>query len=140
MIEVQQTTSQVTSQVDQAAETLKFLSDANRLRILTILMREETCVCDLIDQLGLPQPLISYHLAKLRKAGLVQTRREAQWIYYSLDTAAWAELTAPLDGLFNLNGALQSLKLPPEASRGASCRCALMPPDTRRGAESPSAA
>lgn len=130
MIEVQQT-----AQVDQAAEALRFLSDANRLRILTILMREETCVCDLIDQLGLPQPLISYHLAKLRKAGLVQTRRSAQWIYYSLDLAAWADLTAPLDGLFQLNGALQTLNLPLAASMGASCRCDTMPPDAKRGAE-----
>jgi ArsR family transcriptional regulator, arsenate/arsenite/antimonite-responsive transcriptional repressor len=136
MIEV----ARETSQVDQAAEALKFLSDANRLRILTIVMREETCVCDLIDRLGLPQPLISYHLAKLRKAGLVQTRRNAQWIYYSLDPAAWAELTAPLDGLFHLKGALQSLNLPPAASLGASCRCDLMPPDESRGAEPNSAA
>ena len=56
--------------IESAAETLKFLSDRNRLRIVTRLARAETCVCDLIDELDLPQPLVSYHLAKLRKAGL----------------------------------------------------------------------
>ena len=68
--------------IDAAVETLKFLSDRNRLRILGVLAREETCVCDLIDELGLPQPLVSYHLRKLRDGGLVRTRRHAQWIYY----------------------------------------------------------
>ncbi|MBA2759935.1 MAG: transcriptional regulator, partial [Chloroflexia bacterium] len=58
--------------IDQVVETLKFLSDRNRMRIVTTLAREETCVCDLIDELELSQPLVSYHLAKLRKAGLVR--------------------------------------------------------------------
>ena len=114
--------------IDEAVEALKFLSDRNRLRILTALTRAETCVCDLIDELGLPQPLVSYHLGKLRKAGLVRARRDAQWIYYSLDPDAWARLTAPLSGL------LGPVHLPPEAAYGASDRCALVPPDPARGA------
>jgi ArsR family transcriptional regulator len=122
-------------QIDAAAEALKFLSDRNRLQILTILMQQETCVCDLIDALGLPQPLISYHLSKLRKAGLVHTRREAQWIYYSLDPAAWEALTSPIDAVFGLHGSLQALVLPPAAAAGASTRCDLMPPDSAKGAE-----
>jgi ArsR family transcriptional regulator len=103
--------------LDQAVEALKFLSDRNRLRILTALTRTETCVCDLIDELALPQPLVSYHLRKLRDAGLVRARREAQWIYYSLDPDAWRQLVAPLAELFP-NG-----PLPTEAALGTSHHC-----------------
>src|SRR5215207_4446275 len=87
------------STLDQAAEALKFLGDGNRLRIVAALAESETCVCDLIDELDLPQTLVSYHLAKLRKAGLVRSRRSAQWVYYSLDPDAWESLIAPLDGI-----------------------------------------
>lgn len=102
---------------EQAAETLRLLSDSNRLRILSVLARAETCVCDLIDDVGLSQTLVSYHLAKLRKAGLVRVRREAQWSYYSLDPEAWAASTAPLAALFDPR------PLPPEAAYGANRRC-----------------
>ncbi len=113
---------------DEAVEALRFLSDRNRLRILAALTQAETCVCDLIDELDLPQSLVSYHLGKLKKAGLVRTRRDAQWIYYSLDPDAWARLIAPLAGLVG------PTPLPPEAAYGASRRCDLVPPDPARGA------
>ncbi len=114
--------------IDDAVETLKFLSDRNRLRILMALTRAETCVCDLIDELGLAQPLVSYHLARLKKAGVVRSRRDAQWMYYSLDPDAWARLTEPLASL------LGPVHLTPEAAFGASERCVLIPPDPARGA------
>jgi DNA-binding transcriptional ArsR family regulator len=114
--------------VDEAAEALKFLADRNRLRIVMVLARAETCVCDLIDELALPQPLVSYHLAKLKKAGLVHARRDAQWVYYSLDPDAWARLTTPLAGLF------RPIELPPAAAYGASRRCDLVPADPTHGA------
>ncbi len=113
---------------DEAVDALKFLSDRNRLRILSVLTRAETCVCDLIDELELRQSLVSYHLGKLKKAGLVRTRRDAQWIYYSLDPDAWERLTTPLAGVVSLT------PLPPEAAYGASRRCDLVPPDPSRGA------
>jgi len=114
--------------IDQAVESLKFLSDRNRLRILTALAHAETCVCDLIDALNLPQPLVSYHLGKLKRAGLVRSRRDAQWIYYSLDPDAWARLTDPLAGLIGLAA------LPPAAAFGASERCTFVPADPAHGA------
>ena len=121
-------TIQTGATIDEAVDTLKFLSDRNRLRILSALTRAETCVCDLIDELGLPQTLVSYHLGKLRKSGLVRTRRQAQWIYYSLDPEAWGRLTAPLAEF------LIPSPLPPEAAFGASHRCDLVPPDPAHGA------
>jgi len=114
--------------IDAAVDALKFLSDRNRLRIVTVLTRAETCVCDLIDDLSLSQPLVSYHLGKLKKAGLVRARRDAQWVYYSLDPEAWRQFIAPVTGLLDV------ADLPPEAATGASQRCLLVPPDPSRGA------
>ena len=114
--------------IERAVETLRFLSDKNRLRILSALTHTEACVCDLIDELGLAQPLVSYHLGKLRKAGLVRSRREAQWIYYSLDPVAWEELLTPLAGMLSLP------TLPPPAAFGASHHCDTLPADPERGA------
>ena len=62
-------------------------SDRTRLRILSLLRRGETCVCDLVDVLGVPQPTASRHLAYLRRAGLVLARKEGQWSYYRLAPA-----------------------------------------------------
>lgn len=123
------TAVEVDDALDQAVAALKFLSDRNRLRILAALTRSEACVCDLIEGLGLPQPLVSYHLGKLRKAGLVRARRDAQWVYYSLAPDAWTAMAAPLAGL------LDAAPLPPEAAYGANTRCRLVPPDPDLGAD-----
>jgi DNA-binding transcriptional ArsR family regulator len=121
----------VIDETDAAVETLKFLSDGNRLRILKILSRRESCVCELIEQIGLTQPLVSYHLRKLRDAGLVRTRRKAQWVYYSIEPTAWRSLIAPL-----LNHYLVS-EFPPEAAYGASDSCDTRLPSTALGASAP---
>lgn len=63
-------------------------SDWNRLRIVNLLRGGELCVCDLVDVLGLPQPVASKHLAYLRRAKLVASRREGLWVYYQLAPAA----------------------------------------------------
>lgn len=60
------------------------LSDSTRLRILNLLRGGELCVCDLVAVLDVPQPTASRHLAYLRKAGLVLTRKEGLWHYYRL--------------------------------------------------------
>jgi ArsR family transcriptional regulator len=59
-------------------------SDPTRLRILNLLLRGELCVCDIVNTLDVPQPTVSRHLAYLRKAGLVEARREGLWMYYKL--------------------------------------------------------
>lgn len=61
-------------------------SDPTRLRILNLLLHGELCVCDIVNTLKVPQPMASRHLAYLRKAGLVEVRREGLWMYYTLAT------------------------------------------------------
>jgi ArsR family transcriptional regulator len=66
----------------------KALGDATRLRILGLLLTGEVCVCDIHESLKIPQPKASRHLAYLRRAGLVQTRREGLWVHYRLASLA----------------------------------------------------
>lgn len=53
----------------------KALADVNRLRIVRRLADGEATVSDLIVHVGLSQPLVSWHLGRLRTAGLIETRR-----------------------------------------------------------------
>lgn len=68
----------------EAEKFLKQLANANRLMILCVLMDGEISVGELNERIPLNQSALSQHLAKLRGAGLVSTRRESQTIYYSL--------------------------------------------------------
>jgi len=63
---------------------LKALADGTRLRILGLLTTGEVCVCDIHESLKIPQPKASRHLAYLRRAGLVTTRRDGLWVHYGL--------------------------------------------------------
>ena len=72
----------------QQMETLfQALGDATRLRILGLLLTGEVCVCHIHESLKVSQPKASRHLAYLRRAGLVDTRRDGLWIYYRLAEA-----------------------------------------------------
>src|SRR6188508_496096 len=64
------------------------LGDVTRLRILGLLLTGEVCVCHIHESLKVSQPKASRHLAYLRRAGLVETRREGLWIYYRLADAS----------------------------------------------------
>ena len=72
----------------QLAGFFRALADPNRLRIVNILSYRSVCVCDLQSILDLSQPFISRHLAYLRRAGLVQDRREGPRVCYSLASQA----------------------------------------------------
>jgi len=62
----------------------KALGDDTRLRIVALLAHGELCVCHVEAALDLPQPTISRHLAVLRNAGVVESRRDGSWVYYRL--------------------------------------------------------
>lgn len=61
----------------------------NRLRIVRRLAQGEASVTELIDHVGLSQPLVSWHLGKLRLAGLVETRRAGRETVTRLIPEAW---------------------------------------------------
>lgn len=60
------------------------LADRTRRRLLNLMREHEICVYHFTEVLDVSQPKISRHLAYLRKAGLVSTRREGKWIYYRI--------------------------------------------------------
>lgn len=88
------------------------LADPVRLRCMLLLAHAgELCVCELTESLHLSQPMISRHLAVLRRNALVDSRRNGLWIHYSLhpELPTWARMairatlrgvarTAPFDG------------------------------------------
>lgn len=63
------------------------LADKTRLRILNLIRDDEVCVWFFTEVLGESQPKISRHLAYLRNAGIVSTRRDGKWIFYSITPA-----------------------------------------------------
>ena len=81
------------------------LADETRLRLLNLIGGREVCVCYFVEILRQGQPKISRHLAYLRKAGLVEARREGKWMHYRMapqeDAAAASILTAVLGSLRN---------------------------------------
>jgi DNA-binding transcriptional ArsR family regulator len=75
---------QLAEHAQEAAALLKQLSNQHRLMILCSLIDSELSVTELNSRTNLSQSALSQHLASLRNAGLVQTRREAQTIFYQL--------------------------------------------------------
>jgi len=65
-------------------DALKALSDETRLRMLNLLYEKELCVCDIMEALQISQAKASRHLIYLKNADLVNDRKHAQWVYYSL--------------------------------------------------------
>src|ERR1044072_569156 len=64
----------------------KALAARTRLRLLNLMASGEVCVCFFVEVLGTNQPKISRHLAYLRRAGVVASRREGKWMHYRVNT------------------------------------------------------
>lgn len=67
------------------AETFKILGDPTRIKIAFAVSKEELCVCDIANLLGVSQSAISHSLRTLRQMKLVKFRKEGKIAYYSLD-------------------------------------------------------
>ena len=86
--------------VELAAETFKLLADATRIRIvLQLLESDELSVNALAQAIGRPASAISQHLAKLRLARLVTTRRDGTTVHYRMDNVHVRQLVE--DALFH---------------------------------------
>ena len=79
------------SRLRELPPIFKALSDPTRLRLLSLLSEGEVCVCFLSQVMKLVQPKVSRHLAYLKRAGLVTSRREGKWMHY-----AWTEQPDPV--------------------------------------------
>ena len=74
------------------AETFKALGDPTRVRIVSLLVEAELCVCDVAAALGMSQSAVSHQLRTLRDLRLVRWRREGRQIFYTLDDDHVADL------------------------------------------------
>jgi len=100
--------SELEANAGQASALLKAMSNQHRLMILCMLQSGEHCVGELEKHVGLSQSALSQHLARLRKDNLVQTRREAQTVYYSLNGADAIAIINTLHGLYCSTSANQA--------------------------------
>lgn len=69
-------------QIETAARALKAISHPLRLKILCVVRGDEVCVQDIVDAVGTSQSNISQHLSILRDKGVLQTRKDANRVYY----------------------------------------------------------
>ena len=75
------------SAILEQSELLSLAGNPTRLKILVLISHdEELCVCDFSDVLEMSMPAVSQHLKKLREGGMIKSRRQAQTIFYSLNT------------------------------------------------------
>lgn len=80
-------------------DVLRAIAEPLRWRILQLLAAEELCVCHLVDELDVAQPLVSHHLRVLRDTGLVDTEKHRYWTYYRLRPGALAPLAQAIGDL-----------------------------------------
>ncbi len=78
---------------------LQALAEETRLGIVELLAGGERCVCELQAELGAAQPRLSFHLRKLKEAGVVRDRRDGRWVHYSLNVESLEGVLAYLQGL-----------------------------------------
>jgi DNA-binding transcriptional ArsR family regulator len=100
--ESMKTNTKLLEAAEKIAGVLQVISSPPRLAILFAIGRGEACVCHLETQLGWRQAYISQHLMALRKADILQDRRDGRYVYYRLANATLLDLvldSAKLSGL-----------------------------------------
>jgi ArsR family transcriptional regulator, arsenate/arsenite/antimonite-responsive transcriptional repressor len=100
---------------DALLQRFQAVAEETRFRIVQRLAGGERCVCDLQDDLDAAQSRLSFHLKKLKDAGVVADRRVGRWVYYSLVPEALEEMRAFLGEVKPQNG------WRPVLSDGESC-------------------
>ena len=114
--------------MDKTTAIFATLADPIRLRSLALIGKEgELCVCELVAALDLPQPKVSRHLAVMREAGLVNDRRDAQWVLYALapDVPAWVStvIEASVSAIADDKTHLKDVRRLARANRPERMRC-----------------
>ncbi len=84
---------------EENAKVFKAFCDARRLRILELLRNGEKCACVLIEEMGMPQSSLSYHMKVLLEAGVVEARQEGKWTHYRVSASGGLQAVALLEEL-----------------------------------------
>lgn len=91
-------------EVSQTADLLKIIAEENRLKILCILKTGERCVCDIWQDLDIPQNLASHHLKVLKDAGLIDSCKDGLRMIYWIDKKAMSKLNLLLNNFLQTYG------------------------------------
>lgn len=86
--------------IETAARALKAISHPLRLKILCVVGAQEVCVQDIVEAVGTSQSNISQHLAILRDKGVLNTRKDANRVYYRIADARTLQLIALMREVF----------------------------------------
>ena len=97
-------------QLGQLETLLKALADGTRLRILGLLLTGEVCVCHIHESLKISQPKASRHLAYLRATGLVDARKDGQWVHYRLSESHGPVVGVIRDAVVHALGHVDTLR------------------------------
>ena len=111
--------------MEDFVDVAKALSDPGRVRVFCALRDRELCVCQLVDLLGLATSTVSKHMAILRQARLVESRKDGRWVYYrraedrlspaAAGATAWCDATLAGDATLQDDAArLQRIVCAPE--------------------------
>ena len=95
------------------ARVFKALCDERRQRILELLHGGEKCACVLIEEMGMPQSSLSYHMKILCDSGIFESREEGKWTHYQISRQGSESAVALLREITALCG----------ADSGGDCRC-----------------
>ncbi len=71
---------------EERAKVFKALCDERRQRILELLHGGEKCACVLIEEMGMPQSSLSYHMKILCESGIVTGREDGKWTHYQISS------------------------------------------------------
>lgn len=88
------------------AQFIKVLGDANRLAIIHAIGKSSRSVTEIIKETGLSQTLVSFHLRTMREKGIVTTRRDGPFIYYSLTASELYDLIGEISRVAGFDNAI----------------------------------
>lgn len=79
--------------IEDAVLVLKVLGDETRLKIVSLLLKETMCACELLEYFQCTQPTLSYHMKQLMQVNLVTSKKEGKWMKYSIQSQQVDDLT-----------------------------------------------
>lgn len=84
---------------EKISELCKALGDPNRLKIIKLLTDGEQCACKLLEAFQITQPTLSHHMKILSETGMVSSRKEGKWTYYSISCCMFKEFKSYFDSI-----------------------------------------
>ena len=92
--------------IDFAKESkiFKALSEPVRLQIIDLISCGEMCACEILEFIAISQSTLSHHMNVLIECGLVSSRKDATWVYYTINSEGKKDLHRMIDGLMDKKG------------------------------------